>query len=200
MNTNTHINQAPTNPAPGKVTELLQRWTAGDKHSLERLTPLVYKQLYRQAKLALNGEKRHHPLQTTALIGEVYVQLLSSHDIHFDNRAQFFGFAGKLMHRILVRYARERCSQKRGGGCAPIPYTDFVALSHGGRMNFEELLALEELLLQIEQLDERQHQIIELRFFAGMNNNEIATLPEPVGAHRSQGVVYGETVAGPHVA
>ena len=102
------------------VTQLLAEWSGGDKNALEKLLPLVYDELRKQARRYLGGERPGHTLQPTALVHEAYVRLIGQRDVKWQNRAQFFGVAAQLMRRILVDHARARAAAKRGGGaCVP---------------------------------------------------------------------------------
>jgi RNA polymerase sigma-70 factor (ECF subfamily) len=154
-----------------EVTQLLRAWGSGDQGALEKLVPLVEVELHRLAQNQLSHERSGHTLQATALVNEAYLRLIDWENVQFESRTQFFGVAARLMRRVLVDHARRRNYQKRGGdtirvslavaaGMISTPDTDIVALN----------VVLEEL----EKLDERRAQIVELKFFGGLSVPEIA--------------------------
>ena len=110
-------------PSTHEVTQLLKAWTTGDEQALEKLTPLVYEQLHRVAQRYMAGERSGHTLQTTALVNEVYLQLVDCGQINWQDRAHFFAVSAQLMRRILIDFARSRGYQKRGGDCLMFPWT-----------------------------------------------------------------------------
>lgn len=154
-----------------EVTQLLVAWSSGDSAALDRLVPLVYDELHRLAQSYLQRERAGHSLQTTALIHEVYLRLIDARDIQWQNRAHFFGVAARVMRQILVAFARERGFQKRGGGAQRVSLDEAMLIDSGQQ---EELLALDEALQALAQFDARKAQVVEMRFFGGLTEAEIA--------------------------
>ena len=158
-------------PEPGDVTRLLQSWSGGDKKALEELVPFVYRELRALAAAYIRRERRDHTLQPTALVHEAYLKLVNQTQVESPSRAQFFGIAANLMRQILVNHARDRRAAKRGGG-------NKVALEEGAAGVVAErgvdFVALDEALDKLAQLDPRQSRIVELRFFGGLTEDEIA--------------------------
>ena len=159
--------------AEARITEMLQQWIAGDPAALERLMPQVLGELRKLAESHLRKEASGHTLQPTALVNEVYLRLAEQLRPHFDNRTQFFAFASSLMRRILVDYYRARCTAKRGANQRPLPLDDALGLPPP---RGEEILALDDALSDLQTLDSRQAQVVELRFFGGLTVPEIARL------------------------
>lgn len=154
-----------------QLTGLLQAWSDGDKQALEKLAPRVHQELHRLAGRYMAGERPNHPLQTTALINEAYIRLIGWKNVRWQNRAHFFGVSARLMRRILVDAARARRGPKRHG--------DFSDTSLDEAFVFRpekspDLLALDEALTRLAELDPRKSQIVELRFFGGLNEVETA--------------------------
>jgi RNA polymerase sigma factor (TIGR02999 family) len=158
-------------PSPGEVTQLLVDWGNGNKAALDRLTPLVHEELRRLAHRHMRQERPNHTLQTTALVNEAYVRLVDQRNLHWKNRAHFFSIASRLMRRILVDLARAHYGAKRGGG-APRVSLDGVAIASTERA--AELVALDEALTRLAEIDERKSKVVELRFFGGMSVEETA--------------------------
>lgn len=157
----------------GEVTRLLQ---AGDDESLAKLLPLVYNELRSLAAALLHHERANHTLQPTALVHEAYLKLTAGNDqLSWQNRAHFFGIAANSMRQILVNYAKAQRRQKRGGGQTLIALDDSVSFSYAQDL---DVLALNEALETLAQLDGRQAKIVELRFFAGLTLEETATVLE----------------------
>jgi RNA polymerase sigma factor (TIGR02999 family) len=155
----------------GAITQLLRRWTDGDKAAADELMPLVYDELRRTAHAYLNRERQDHTLQATALVHEAYLRLIDPEGMSFQGRAQFFGLAAKMMRNILVDRARERAALKRGGD----QYR--LSLSEADRFMGSpdvDLLGLDDALKQLAELNPRHGQIVELRFFAGLTIEEAA--------------------------
>jgi len=146
------------------VTQLLRAWSAGDEAALDKLVPLVYRELHRTARRYMAGERSEHTLQTTALINEAYLRLVDFQHISWQNRAQFFGICAQLMRRILVDFARSRSSQKRGGDRSRLPLDETLIVSSEPRA---DLIALDDALKNLAAFDERKSRVIELRFLAG---------------------------------
>ena len=159
--------------APDNVTLLLRKWSEGDESALEQLTPLVYDELHRLAHQHMRREKAGHVLQTSALINEAYLRLIDQPRIQWESRAHFFGIAARLMRRILVDDARKRNSAKRGGSLIRVPFDQVEDLAHQQAAN---VVAVDEALRKLEEIDARQGQIVELRFFGGLSIEEAANV------------------------
>lgn len=157
-------------PSAHEVTELLQAWSAGDREALERLTPIVQAELHRLAKRYISRERPGHTLQTTALVNEAYVRLIDWKNVRWQNRAHFFGVSAQLMRRILVDFARRR------------PHLKNVEIRHVAideafivpAQRDADLVALDEALNTLAEIDERKARIVELRFFGGLSFEEVA--------------------------
>ncbi len=154
-----------------EITQLLLAWSDGDQTALEQLTPLVYAELHRLAKGYMLGEWPGHTLQTTALINEAYLRLISWKDVRWQGRAHFFGVAAQVMRRILVDFARARHYTKRGGAAQQVSLDEAVTI-HEDRS--AEFIALDEALKSLAEIDPRKSQVVELRFFGGLNAEETA--------------------------
>lgn len=156
------------------VTQLLNQWTHGNKQALDDVLPMIYADLRKMAQAQIRHEGAIATLCTTSLIHELYMELVVSKNVHFENRYQFFGFAAKVMRHVLVRHARNRKAQKRGGGQQIEDFHE-EKISCGNQMlSPEELLALEQAITTLGKVDQRQSQMVELRFFAGLSLVEIA--------------------------
>lgn len=153
------------------VTELLVDWSKGDQEALNKLTPLVYDELHKLASRYLRRERSNHTLQTTALVHEAYLKLVDQRDANWQNRAQFFAVAAQLMRRILVDYARRHDASKRGGNHYKVTLDE--ALVSSGEKD-AELLALDEALNRLADIDPQQSRVVELRIFAGLSLEETA--------------------------
>jgi RNA polymerase sigma factor (TIGR02999 family) len=156
---------------PQNVTQLLIGWGKGDKEALDQLLPLVYDELRRQAARYLRRERPGHTLQTTALIHEAYIRLVDQKRVQWQNRAHFFGIAAQLMRRILVDHARSRHRVKRGGSDVRVSLAE-ASLTVKARDL--DVLAIDEALDHLAQVDERQAKVVELRFFSGLSVEETA--------------------------
>ena len=155
-----------------QITEMLQDWSDGNREALEMLLPLVYDELHRQAARFLRRERAGHTLQTTALINEAYLKLIDQHEVKWQNRAHFFGIAAQAMRRILVDYAKTRHREKRGGADENLPLEEAMfAVSAEPNV---DLVELDEVLTRLAKFDERQANIVELRYFGGMSVEETA--------------------------
>lgn len=153
-----------------EVTELLQAWSAGDRAALERLTPIVHAELHRIAKRYISRERPGHTLQTTALVNEAYVRLIDWKNVRWQNRAHFFGVSAQLMRRILVDFARRRPHLKN-------MEIRHVAIDEAFIISTQrdaDLVALDEALTALAEIDERKARIVELRFFGGLSFEEVA--------------------------
>ncbi len=155
-----------------QVTRLLAAWSNGDKAALEALTPLVYDELRRLARIYMRRERVGHTLQSTAVVHEAYIRLVDQ-DVKWSGKSHFLAIAAQMMRRILVDHARARSAGKRGSGIAPIPLEDDMVASE---KQADELLALDEALQQLAKVDALRAQIVELRFFGGLSKEETASI------------------------
>jgi RNA polymerase sigma-70 factor (ECF subfamily) len=153
-----------------EITQLLEEWSSGNQTALDRLYPLVYDELRRLARQYMRREKQGHTLQTTALINEAYVRLVDQKDVHWANRAHFFAISAQIMRRILIDHARRNLYAKRGGGAQRVSLDDNATFADSA----SELILLDEALRSLAELDPRRSQVVELRYFGGLNNVEIA--------------------------
>jgi RNA polymerase sigma factor (TIGR02999 family) len=159
-----------TAPSPQDVTRLLTAWSDGDEGALEQLVPIIHTELHRLAKHYLRRERPGHTLQTSALVNEAYVRLINWKTARFESRAHFFGVSAQLMRRILVDFARQR-PRVQGDSVRQVSLEE--ALSVVAEPD-ADLVALDEALVALAQLDPRKARIVELRFFGGMNVDETA--------------------------
>ena len=157
--------------SPQEVTQLLVAWSNGDRAALDRLMPLVYGELHRLAHHYMTRERPGHSLQTTALVNEAYLRLVDQKQVHWKNRAHFFGIAAQLMRRILVDDARNRARAKRGGNALNVSFDEGATVALG---RATELIALDDALLELAAIDPRRSQVVELRFFGGLSVAETA--------------------------
>ena len=157
--------------SPNDITRLLTAWTDGDQSALEKLVPLVESELHRLAHHYMVRERPGHTLQTSALVNEAYIRLIDWKNVRWQNRAHFFAVSAQLMRRILVDFARERNYLKRGGGALQVSLTEAEALPLERN---DDLVALDEALARLSQLDERKARVVELRFFGGLSVKEVA--------------------------
>ena len=155
----------------GDATGLLIDWSHGDDRALERLTTMVYDELHRLAAHYLRGERPDHTLQTTALVNEAYMRLIDQRRIEWRSSLQFVGLAAQMMRRILIDHARSHRSAKRGDGAQKLSLDDTPQIS-GHRP--AELLAVDEALGELAERDPQLARLVELRFFGGLNSEEIA--------------------------
>ena len=161
-----------SNPSPpGEVTQMLRRWSSGDQTVVERLTPMVYDELRRLAETYMHRERPGHTLQPTALIHEAYLRLIDQGQPDWRGRAHFFSFAAHLMRQILVDHARAKGADKRGAGFQKVTLTTAGALAPERTI---DLVALDEALDRLAAFDKRRARVLELRFFAGMTEEETA--------------------------
>jgi RNA polymerase sigma-70 factor, ECF subfamily len=160
-----------TAPSASEVTQLLLAWSAGDQFALERLVPLVHQELHRLAKSYMSRERLGHTLQTTALVNEAYLRLVNVKQVSVQNRAQFFGLSARIMRNILVDFARsrQRSPDKREPQHASLD--DALTISNE---RSRDLIALDEALDALAEIDPRQSRIVELRFFGGLSVEETA--------------------------
>ena len=158
-------------PLPQEVTRLLGAWSGGDDAALEQLIPLVQPELHRLAHNYMSRERAGHTLQTTALLDEAYLRLVSDNNRNWQNRTHFVAANAQLMRRIMVDHARERRALKRGGGALKVTLDDAAFVTE---TRPEELLALDEALERLAAQDPRKSQIVELRYFGGLTVDETA--------------------------
>jgi RNA polymerase sigma factor (TIGR02999 family) len=154
-----------------RVTDLLVRWSDGDDDALAELTPVVYEELRRLAHRQMGAERTNHTLQTTALVNEAYLRLADQTHPRWQNRAHFFAVAARAMRRILVSYARSRRYEKRGGGALKIEMDETALVSPE---ESQEIVDLHEALERLATLDSRKAQVVELKYFGGLNYDEMA--------------------------
>jgi RNA polymerase sigma-70 factor (ECF subfamily) len=153
------------------ITQILQDWNDGREDAKERLLPFVYDELKRQARILMSRERADHTLQPTALVHEAFLRLSEQTGIDWKNRSHFYGIASRLMRQILVDHARLHATSKRGNHAIHFSLDD-VQIPVEERAG--SILVLDEVLQRLEQFDENQARIVEMRFFGGMNNGEIA--------------------------
>lgn len=153
------------------ITQLLRAWGSGDEGAVEKLTPLVYKELHRLAHRYMAREAPGHTLQTTALIHEVYLRLVDVRELNWQDRAHFFAICARLMRHILIDFARSRRYLKRGGDAPHVVLDEALVVS---RQLPADLLALDDALKGLAKVDPRASQVVELRFFGGLSAEEAA--------------------------
>ena len=154
-----------------EITALLVDWGNGDQSALERLLPLVERELHRLAHSYMRREDPDHTLQTTALINETYLRLVDQRKVEWQNRAHFFGIAAQIMRRILLNYARDQNRQKRGGKAIHVSLSEAMVMP---AEKDRELIALNDALNRLEALDPRKSRVVELRYFGGLSVEEAA--------------------------
>lgn len=154
------------------ITELLIDWSAGNDDALEKLFPLVEKELHRLAHNYMRKLRPGNTLQTTALINETYIRLVDQNKVQWQNRVHFFSIAAIMMRRFLLNYIRDNKAQKRGGGGAiEVSFEDAMIVTE---QKSHEILALEEALCKLAEIDGRKAKVVELRYYGGLNVSEIA--------------------------
>jgi RNA polymerase sigma factor (TIGR02999 family) len=169
--------------ASSNVTELLARWNEGDSAAMEQVTPFVYEELRRLAAHYLRNERPDHTLQATALVHEVYLQILDMDHIDWRNRAHFVGTAATMMRHVLVDHARKHRADKRGGGDGfRVPLSRAIGIAS---KNDVDLVALDEALSILAKTYPRQAQVVELKFFAGLDTEETAKVMQASGIETS---------------
>lgn len=156
---------------PHEITQLLAEWSSGNQAALDKLYPLVYEELRRMAHRFMGRERKGHTLQTTALINEAYLRLVDQKDVHWANRSHFFGISAEIMRRILVDHARSYLYKKRGAGAQKVTLDETALVTKEGA---RELLLLNEALDGLAKTDPRGSRVVELRYFGGLSNDEIA--------------------------
>jgi RNA polymerase sigma-70 factor, ECF subfamily len=158
-------------PSSSEVTGLLRAWGRGEEDALQKLMPLVYDQLHAAARRYMAGERAGHTLQTTALIHETYLRLVDIRRVQWQDRAHFLAVCAQLMRRILIDFARSRGYKKRGGAVPHVNFEDELVITDQPDSN---LLALDEALNRLAEVDERKSKVVELRFFGGLDVKETA--------------------------
>jgi RNA polymerase sigma-70 factor, ECF subfamily len=158
-------------PSKAEVTQLLRAWGQGDCEALQRLTPLVQKELHRLAHKYMRQERPGHTLQTTALVNEVYLKLVDVHEVSWQDRVHFFAISARMMRRILTDFARSRNQQRRGGAALHVPFDEALVVP---QKQHAEIVAIDEALVELAALDPRKSQVVELRFFGGLSVEETA--------------------------
>jgi RNA polymerase sigma factor (TIGR02999 family) len=160
-------------PSAPDVTQLLIAWSNGDQVARERLMSVVYEELHRLARRYMRNESPGHTLQTSALVHEAFIRLVDQKNVQWQNRSHFFGIAAQMMRRILVDYARSRNFAKRGGGAIKLSLEEGLIVSDE---RSAEVVAIHEALEALAKFDQRQAQIVELKFFGGLSNEETANV------------------------
>ena len=158
-------------PSSVEVTKLLLAWNQGEPAALEKLVPLVHAELSRLAHHYMAGERTGHTLQTTALVNEAYLRLVDSSQVRWQNRAHFMAVSAQLMRRILVDFARSRNYLKRGAGAQQVPLDEAMVISQAPDLDIVEL---DRALGELAAVDARKSQVVELRFFGGLTEEEAA--------------------------
>ena len=160
---------------PGALTQLLIAWSQGDARALEQLAPLVYAELRKLAHRYMNRERAGHTLQTTALVHEAFLRLICNPQESWQNRAHFYAIAAQMMRRILVDYARANSRAKRGGETTRIALEEIDSLGAEPPLELD-VIALDEALEKLAEIDPRRSRVVELRFFGGLSVDETARL------------------------
>jgi len=161
--------------APSEVSLLLRGWRSGDREALDALLPLVYRELRRIAHFQLQKERPNHTLQSAGLVNEAYLRLMGQNTPAWESRTHFFAIAAQLMRQILVDYARRHGARKRGGSAFKLSLEE---VTNASRQNDVDIVALDEALKALAEIDPRQSQVVELRFFAGLSLEEISEAME----------------------
>jgi len=157
--------------ATSEITQLLVDWSDGDQSALDKLLPLVEKELHRLAHSYMRRESPNHTLQTTALVNEAYLKLVDQKQTRWQNRAHFYGIAAQIMRRILLNWIRDQRRKKRGGGAIQVSLSDVALISS---QRSDEIIALDEALDKLAIVDSRKAKVVELRHYGGLSNKEIA--------------------------
>ena len=156
---------------PGEITQLLAKLRNGGSSTHSRLANLVYDELHRIASQYMRRERPGHSLQATVLVNDAYLRLVNGSERTWENRSHFYAVAAQAMRRILINHARGRKAAKRGGGVGELQLDDVVVISDD---NYEEILAIDEALTRLAEFDPRAGQIVEMRYYAGLKDDEIA--------------------------
>lgn len=174
-----------------QITQLLAAWSNGDAKAFDDLMPLVYGELRRMASRHMRKERDGHTLQTTGLVHEAFIRLIDQSGVHWQSRSHFFSIASRMMRRILVDGARAHLAAKRGDGHVPDSFENLTESMHddgdnaivveqvfgpGLQVSYAEVVDIDSVLLRLEQMDARQAQIVELRFFGGLTVEETASV------------------------
>lgn len=159
-----------------EITALLLAWRNGDPDALQHLMPLVYEELRQIAHRHLHEERQGHTLQTTALVNEAYLRLVNLKEVKWADRAHFFSYMASVMRHVLVDFARARKNQKRGGGQLHETFSEADILNKADGHAIEDILAIHEALEKLARHDQRCGQVVEMRFFGGLTNEEIAAV------------------------
>ena len=154
-----------------EITQLLDAWSSGNQSALDELYPLVYDELHRLARHYMSRERKGHTLQTTALINEAYVRLVDQRNVHWANRSHFFAISAQIMRRILIDHARRHAYKKRGGGKQQVSLDETATLQVE---RASEMIKLDDALQSLAEIDPRRSRVVELRYFGGLSNEEIA--------------------------
>lgn len=157
---------------PPDISRLLRKWSDGDRAALEELLPLVYDELHQQAERYLRRERVGHTLQTTALIHEAYLRLIDQRDVRWQSRTHFFAIAAQMMRRVLIDYARAKHREKRGGDDVRLSLDKAYLVA--ANEDSVDLIALDQALRRLAELDEQQARVVELRYFGGLSLEETA--------------------------
>ena len=162
-----------SNSGGSEITGMLRAWRAGNEQALDQLTPQIYRELRRAARQCMRKERGGHTLQTTALVNELYLRLPDLQDIDWQGRAHFYAICARQMRRILIDMARSRRSHKRGSGSFVVSLDEAPDVSANAS---QDVIAVDEALKDLAKVDERKSQVVELRFFGGLNVEETAKL------------------------
>ena len=157
----------------GSVSHLLSAWGRGDLQARDELVPVVYRELRRRAGAYLRGERSDHTLQPTALVHEAYLRLTAQDRVAWQNRTHFFAIAAQMMRRVLIDHAREHQAAKRPGAHLKVLLDDGIGAAHPREC---ELMMVDEALVELTRIDPRQGQIVELRYFGGLSEQEVAVV------------------------
>jgi RNA polymerase sigma factor (TIGR02999 family) len=159
--------------SPHEITQLLAEWSNGNQTALDKLYPLVHDELHSMARRYMKRERKGHTLQTTALINEAYVRLVDQKNVHWANRAHFFAISAQIMRRILIDHARSHAYGKRGGGLQKVSLDETAIIADE---RAPQLILLDEALQRLAEIDPRRSQVVELRYFGGLDNDEISSV------------------------
>ena len=166
-----NMGEFPMGQSEQDITGLLKRWSSGDRGGLDELIPIIYSELHKLAGHYLDREHDTPTLQTTALVNEAWIRLARQHSAEWQNRAQFFGVAARIMRRILVDHARERDAARRGGGAARIALDEVLMVPSA---RDQDLVALDAALVDLASFDPQKARVVEMRYFGGMTIEEVA--------------------------
>ncbi len=160
------------------LTALLRAWNGGDASALERLAPAVYSELHKLARRQMARERDGHILQPSALVNEAFIRIIGNQPVEWANRAQFFAVSARMMRQVLIEFARAQQADKRGNraGHVTLDSAHNLLADSAGTVPTENILAVDEALTRLGSLDARQAQVVEMRFFGGLDNKEIASV------------------------